>query len=134
MIEQFHGRDRGARSEVVSIAVRVVSGHPAHRLIHAAQRLHIVNIIEGDGHWLMFRSTIDTSGWAAGTDYGWNVVPTNGAVFSPTVDYNYDQGGGFRIPVYANDMTGDSFAFILIPEPTGALVLLAAAALFRRRA
>jgi hypothetical protein len=88
----------------------------------------------GDGHWLMFRATIDTSGWAAGADYGWNVVPTHGAVYSPTIDYNYDQGGGFRIGVDAADMTGDSFAFTLIPEPSAALVLLAAAALFRRRA
>jgi hypothetical protein len=88
----------------------------------------------GDGQWLMFRSTIDTSGWDAGADYGWNVVPTNGAVYSPTVDYNYNQGGGFRIAVYANDMSGDSFAFFLIPEPASAFVFLAAAARFRRRA
>ena len=86
--------------------------------------------ILGDGHWLMFRASIDTSGWGIGS-YGWNIVPTAGAVYSPTIDYNYDQGGGFRIFVDAANMTGDSFAFTLIPEPAAALVLLAAAALFR---
>jgi hypothetical protein len=92
------------------------------------------NVIPGDGHWLMFRGSIDTSGWTAGADYGWNIVPTNGAVYSPTVDYNYDQGGGFRIGVPSVDMTGDSFAFTLIPEPaTSAALLLAALGLTRPR-
>ena len=71
------------------------------------------NITEGDGHWLMWRSTIDTSGWAAGAEYGWDVVPTNGAVYSATLDYNHDIGGGFRIGVDAADMNGDSFSFRL---------------------
>ena len=95
---------------------------------------NISNPIPGDGHWLMFRSTIDTSGWAAGADYGWNIIPTDGAVYSATFNYNVDIGGGFRIDVDAADMTADSFAFTLIPEPAGAsLLLLAVAALVRRR-
>jgi hypothetical protein len=92
-----------------------------------------VNIIEGDGHWLMFRGSIDTSGWVGGADYGWNVVPTNGAVYSPTVDYNVNQGGGFRIAVLPQNMTGDSFAFFLIPEPGTFGALLLAGVAVRRR-
>jgi hypothetical protein len=92
-------------------------------------------VVPGDGHWLMFRSTIDTSGWATGTDYGWNVEPTNGAVYSPTVDYSQDQGGGFRIAVYEEDMAGDSFAFFLVPEPVmlGPALLCIVAIVRRRR-
>ena len=74
------------------------------------------NIIEGDGHWLQFRGSIDTSDWGQetwGADYGWDIVGTNGAVYSPTVDYNYDIGGGFRIAVPGQDITGDSFSFRL---------------------
>jgi hypothetical protein len=94
---------------------------------------NVENIIEGDGHWLMFRSWIDTSGWAGGADYGWNTAPWYGTVYSPTLDYNQDWGGGFRIAVDPADMTGDSFAFTLIPEPaTLAALLLAALALTRR--
>ncbi|UCG32457.1 MAG: hypothetical protein JSU68_12420 [Phycisphaerales bacterium] len=74
------------------------------------------NVIPGDGHWLQFRGSIDTSGWTAGAVYGWDIVPTNGAVYSPTVDYNVDVGGGFRIGVSADDMTGDSFSFRLLSE------------------
>lgn len=92
------------------------------------------NVIPGDGHWLMFRGTVDTSGWVEQAAYGWDIVPTNGAVFSPTIDYNVDQGGGFRVAVGAGDMTGDSFAFFLIPEPASlGLLLVGGLALIRRR-
>jgi hypothetical protein len=92
------------------------------------------NVIPGDGHWLMFRGTVDVSGWIEQADYGWDVVPTNGAVFSPTVDYNVDQGGGFRVAVSAADMGSDSFAFFLVPEPASlGLLLIGGLALIRRR-
>jgi hypothetical protein len=92
------------------------------------------NVIAGDGHWLMMRGTVDVSGWITHADYGWDVVPTNGAVYSPTIDYNVDQGGGFRVAVTANDMAGDSFAFFLIPEPASlGLLLIGGLALIRRR-
>jgi hypothetical protein len=92
------------------------------------------SVIAGDGHWLMMRGTVDVSGWVENADYGWDVVPTNGAVYSPTIDYNVDQGGGFRVAVTANDMAGDSFAFFLIPEPASlGLLLIGGLALIRRR-
>ena len=93
------------------------------------------SVIPGDGHWLMFRGSIDTSGWDGPGPYGWNVVPTNGAVYTPTLDYSEDQGGGFRIAVEEEDMDGDSFAFFLgIPEPgTFGLLVLSVAAVIRRR-
>lgn len=91
-------------------------------------------VVPGDGHWLMFRSTIDTSGWADQTAYGWEVNPTNGAVYTPTLDYGQDQGGGFRIAVNEPDMDGDSFAFFLVPEPASlGLLLVGGMALIRRR-
>ena len=87
----------------------------------------------GDGSWLMFRSTIDTAGWDGG-DYGWEVNPTNGAVYTPTLDYDLDQGGGFRIAVTEANMGGDSFAFFLVPEPASlGLLLIGGLALIRRR-
>jgi hypothetical protein len=90
--------------------------------------------IAGDGHWLMFRGTMDTSAWEDGMVYGWEVVPTNGAVFSPTMDYTQDLGGGFRIAVNAPDMEGDSFSFFLVPEPASlGLLLVGGLALIRRR-
>jgi len=90
--------------------------------------------VAGDGHWLMFRGTMDTSGWTDGMAYGWEVVPTNGAVFSPTMDYTQDLGGGFRIAVNAPDMDGDSFSFFLVPEPASlGLLLVGGLALIRRR-
>jgi hypothetical protein len=92
------------------------------------------NVIPGDGSWLMFRGTIDTSGWADGAAYGWEVNPTNGAVYTPTLDYGQDQGGGFRIAVNEPDMDGDSFAFFLVPEPASlGLLLVGGMALIRRR-
>ena len=91
------------------------------------------SVVPGDGHWLMFRSTIDTSGWDAG-NYGWEANPTNGAVYTPTLDYDMDQGGGFRIAVDEADMAGDSFAFFLVPEPASlGLLLVGGMALIRRR-
>jgi len=91
------------------------------------------NVIPGDGHWMMFRSQIDVSGWSSG-QYGWDVVPTNGAVFSPTVDYNVDVTGGFRIAVFSDQMGGDSFSFFLVPEPASlGLLLIGGLALIRRR-
>ena len=96
-----------------------------------------LGIVEGDGHWLMWRSTIDTSDWSEedwNADYGWYISPTNGAVYSPTADYSQDHGGGFRIAVAAEDMVGDSFAFFLTPEPgTIGLMVLCGAAGIRRR-
>jgi hypothetical protein len=90
--------------------------------------------VAGDGHWLMFRGTVDVSGWIENVDYGWDVVPTNGAVFSPTIDFNNDVGGGFRIAVGAGDMVGDSFSFFLVPEPASlGLLLIGGLALIRRR-
>jgi hypothetical protein len=87
----------------------------------------------GDGSWLMFRGTVDITGWSGGA-YGWDLIPTNGAVYSPTVDFNNDQGGGFRVAVAAGDMGGDSFAFFLIPEPASlGLLLVGGLALIRRR-
>ena len=92
------------------------------------------NVIPGDGHWLMFRGTLDTSGWDVQSNYGWELVPTNGAVYSPTVDYNVDQGQGFRIAVFVQNMGRDSFAFFLGPEPASlGLLVLGCLALVRRR-
>lgn len=92
------------------------------------------NPVAGDGHWLMFRGTMDTSGWASAMTYGWEVIPTNGAVYTPTLDYSVDQGGGFRIAVEAADMVGDSFSFFLVPEPASlGLLLVGGLALIRRR-
>jgi hypothetical protein len=89
--------------------------------------------VPGGGQWLMFKGMMNTAGWLGGT-YGWEVIPTNGAVFSPTVDYSTDLGGGFRIAVNAPDMDGDSFSFYLIPEPASlGLLLVGGLALIRRR-
>ncbi|UCG32323.1 MAG: PEP-CTERM sorting domain-containing protein [Phycisphaerales bacterium] len=91
------------------------------------------NIVEGDGTWVVYRGLIDTDAWAPGT-YNYDLIPTNGALLSGTADYNQDLGGGFRVAVYPEDMSGDSFAFTIIPEPpTAMLLLLAAAAVSRRR-
>ena len=55
-------------------------------------------------------------------------------MFSPTIDYNDDVGGGFRLGVSAANMTGDSFSFFLIPEPASlGLLLIGGLALIRRR-
>ncbi|UCG32322.1 MAG: PEP-CTERM sorting domain-containing protein [Phycisphaerales bacterium] len=91
------------------------------------------NIVEGDGTWVIKKGHIDTTAWAPGT-YNYDLIPTHGALLSGTADYNQDLGGGFRVLVDPADMTGDSFAFTIIPEPaTAALLLLAAAAAMRRR-
>ena len=91
-------------------------------------------VVAGDGSWLMFRSTIDTAGWDTNVDFGWEVNPTNGAVYTPTLDYDEDLGGGFRIAVNEPDMAGDSFAFFLVPEPASlGLLLVGGMALIRRR-
>ena len=91
------------------------------------------NIVEGDGTWVIMQGYINTTTWAPGT-YNYDLIPTNGAVLSGTADYNQNLGGGFRVAVYPEDMSGDSFAFTIIPEPaTAALLLLAATAVIRRR-
>ncbi|UCG32456.1 MAG: PEP-CTERM sorting domain-containing protein [Phycisphaerales bacterium] len=92
-----------------------------------------LNPVEGDGTWVFQEGVIDTSGWIP-QEYHFDVVPTNGAVFSPTIDYSVDQGGGFRLAVADEDMAGMSFSFTVVPEPTGlSLIGIAAVALVRRR-
>jgi hypothetical protein len=71
------------------------------------------NPVEGDGTWLMQEGVIDTSGWRP-SEYHFELNPTLGAVFSPTLDYSQDQGGGFRISVEEQDMAGDTFTFRLL--------------------
>jgi hypothetical protein len=95
---------------------------------------NVASPVPGDGHWLMFRGTMDTTTWATDANYGWDVIPTNGAVYTPTLDYSVDQGGGFRIAVEAGAMEGDSFYFYLVPEPASlGLLLVGGLALIRRR-
>ena len=71
----------------------------------------------GDGHWLFQRSTIDTNAWDFGT-YSFDIDGTNAAVYTPTLDYDQDQSGGFRLSVSNDRMQDTSFSFTLIPEPT----------------
>ena len=97
-------------------------------------------VLPGDGKWLLQRGTIDTSldgargNWDAGT-YDFDIDPSVAAVYSPTIDYNFDVGGGFRIAIPGGEMVGDSFSFTLIPEPTtlGVLVLGAVGMVVSRR-
>jgi len=97
-------------------------------------------VLPGDGKWLFHRGTIDTSlggargNWDVGT-YDFEILPRSSAVYSPTVDYNSDLGGGFRISILGSDRLGDSFSFTLIPEPTtlGVLVLGAVGMVVSRR-
>jgi len=45
----------------------------------------------GDGHWLFQEGTIDCTGvWEVGCCYGWDIIGTAAAVYSPSIDYNYD--------------------------------------------
>ena len=86
----------------------------------------------GDGTWLMQEGVIDTSAWLPQT-YDFDLIPTAGAVYDATLDYNYDLIG-FRVNVPGGEMVGTGFSFTLLPEPVGAaLLVLAAAALWRRR-
>jgi hypothetical protein len=75
---------------------------------------NMYNPIEGDGTWLIHEGLIDTSGWQP-QEYHFDLVPTLGSVFSPTLDYWQDQYG-FRISVDEQDMAGTSFSFRLLSE------------------
>jgi len=71
-------------------------------------------ILPGDGHWLLQEGGLDcTDAWEPGCCYGWDIMPTNAALYSPTIDYNYDVGGGFRIAIDQANMQGASFSFRL---------------------
>ncbi len=87
----------------------------------------------GDGTWIIQDGHIDTADWAAGT-YSFDIIPTAGAVYDGTLDYSVDIAGGFRGDVPGSDMTGTSFSFTLVPEPStmGALFVVGLA-LIRRR-
>lgn len=94
-------------------------------------------IMGGEGSWLMQEGHIGCVDWAMPGNvcsYGWDVDPTTAAVFSPTVDYSVDVGGGFRIAIPGANMEGDSFCFTIIPEPaTMGLLLIGGLSLIRRR-
>ena len=93
---------------------------------------NVANPIPGDGHWILQRGQIDTSGWNLGT-YDFLITGGSGAVFDATLDYNQDQQGGFRLNVLGSDIAGTDFSFSVIPEPpVMVLFLLAGLTIYRR--
>lgn len=92
-------------------------------------------ILPGDGHWLLQEGLLPcTANWEAGCCYGWDVDPSTAAVYTPTMDYNSDIGGGFRIAIPGANLEGDSFCFCIIPEPASiGLLLIGGLSLIRRR-